>query len=117
FRLPPFGGMPSVRTPQAPQNARPHAFWDAAFPIERRGRPLRPRSISGRVIRSLVFRPTASPATLRSARYRTPRKALYLGAGSALPGRPSQAAEFQTLARRNSHTTGHTGPVYGVAVG
>ena len=32
-------------------------------------------------------------------------------------GRPSQATEFNALARRNSHTTGHTGPYHGGSIG
>jgi hypothetical protein len=28
-----FGGMPAVRTPEAPQCTRPIAHWDFAFPV------------------------------------------------------------------------------------
>ena len=40
-----------------------------------------PRSISGLFLRSLSFRPAASLSTLRSTRYRAPRKTRYTTAG------------------------------------
>src|SRR6202171_1797175 len=51
------------------------------------------------------FRPTTSLSTLRSGRYRTPRKTRFAAARYALPRPPSQATEFNALARRNSHRT------------
>jgi hypothetical protein len=66
----PFDDMPAVRTPEAPQGTGQDAPWNSAFPIERLGRLLQPRSISGLCSRSLSFRPIASLSTLRSARYR-----------------------------------------------
>jgi hypothetical protein len=66
--------------------------------------------ISGLASRSLAFRPTSSLSTLRSDRYRAPRKTRYTAAGLALRRPPSQATEFHALARRNSHTTGRAVP-------
>ena len=62
--------MPAVRTPEAPQKARPYASWNSAFPIGRLGRLLQPRSISGLCSRSRSFRPIIFLSTLRSARHR-----------------------------------------------
>jgi len=77
-----FDCMLAVRTPEAPQDTRQlYASWNTAFPIERQGRLLQPRSISGLSFRSLSFRPTAFLSTLRSDRYRTPRKTRYAAAG------------------------------------
>ena len=55
-------------------------FWDSAFPLERQGRLLRSRSISGLSVRSLAFRPATSLSTLRSGCYQTPRKTRYTAA-------------------------------------
>src|SRR6476660_1499641 len=98
--------MLAVRTPGAPQTARVGAARDSAFPFERWGRLLRSRSISGLSSRSLVFRPTTSLSTLRNGRYRPSRKTWYAAAREALPRSPSQATEFNALARRNAHRTG-----------
>src|ERR1035437_8691773 len=105
--------MLAVRTPGAPQTARVIAACGSAFPFERQGRLLRSRSISGLCSRSLSFRPTTSLSTLRSGRYRTPRKTWYAAARSALLRTPSQATEFNALARRSPHRSvraqfGHT---------
>ncbi len=76
-----FDNMPTVRIPEASRQARQLAYQDSAFPIEREGRLLQPRSISGLSFRSLSFRPIVSLSTLRSGRYRTPRKTRYVAAG------------------------------------
>jgi hypothetical protein len=55
-------------------------YRNAAFPVERSGRPLRSRSISGLTIRSLAFRPATFLSTLRSGCYQTPRKTRYAAA-------------------------------------
>jgi hypothetical protein len=65
----------------------------------------------GYVSHALVFRPPVSLSTLRLVRARTRRKTRYLTAGSAVSGSPSQTTAPSALARRNPHTTGHTGPV------
>jgi len=66
--------MLAVRTPGAPRPARVGAGFDSAFPWAGEGRLLRARSISGLCSRSLTFRPATSLSTLRSDRYRAPRK-------------------------------------------
>ncbi len=76
-----LGCMPAVRTPEAPQGTCHCVPCDSAFPLERQGRLLQPRSISGLSFRSLVFRPTPSLSTLRSVRHRPPRKTRYVAAG------------------------------------
>lgn len=42
-----FDTMPTVRTPEASRQARQGAYRNSAFPIERQGQLLQPRSISG----------------------------------------------------------------------
>ena len=64
-RLQPCGDMPAVRTPAAPQHPRPRACWDAAFPIARRGRPLRPVRLRGEC--SVHLRSGLLPPCLRFA--------------------------------------------------
>jgi len=51
--------MPAVRTPEASQDTCLGAPCNSAFPIERQGRLLQPRSISGLFLRSL-FVPACS---------------------------------------------------------
>ena len=48
-----FACMPAVQTPEAPQDTCLGAPCDFAFSIERQGRLLQPRSISGLFLRSL----------------------------------------------------------------
>jgi len=67
--------------PGSPPGHSPLRLLEFRLPHWRLGRLLQPRSISGLSSRSLSCRPAASLSTLRSARYRTPRKTRYLAAG------------------------------------
>lgn len=80
-----FTSSPSVTCQRYEPRKRPDPlavsrYRDAAFPVERSGRPLRSRSISGLSIRSLAFRPATFLSTLRSGCYQTPRKTRYTAA-------------------------------------
>ena len=80
-----FTSSPSVTCQRYEPRKRPNPlavsrYRDAAFPVERSGRPLRSRSISGLTLRSLAFRPATFLSTLRSGCYQTPRKTRYTAA-------------------------------------
>ena len=60
----------------------------------------------GAIFPFTLFRPTTSLSTLRSGRYRTPRKTRFAAARWALPRPPSQATEFNALTRRNPQQIG-----------
>ena len=80
-----FTSSPSVTCQRYEPRKRPgplamSRYRDAAFPVERSGRPLRSRSISGLSLRSLAFRPATFLSTLRSGCYQTPRKTRYTAA-------------------------------------
>ena len=80
-----FTSSPSVTCQRYEPRKRPNPlavsrYRDAAFPVERSGRPLRSRSISGLTLRSLAFRPATFLSTLRSGCYQTPRKTRYAAA-------------------------------------
>src|ERR1700741_241478 len=102
--------MLAVRTPGTPLTPRIGAGFGFAFPFGRQGRLLRSRSISGLFSRSLHS--GLQPPCLRFATAVTRRHAR-LGSqllARLLPRPSSQTADFNALARRNSHTTVRTGP-------
>ena len=99
----PFGCMPAVRTPEAPQ-VDSHIMRGLRFRLPHsrdRVGYFNHDSISGLSSRSLLFRPTTSLSTLRSGRYRSPRKTLVRGCWLGFAAAAIQATEFNALARRN----------------
>jgi hypothetical protein len=92
-------------------------LWDSAFPLERQGRLLRSRSISGLFFRSLAFRPTTSLSTLRSGCSQTPRKTQYAVARLRLcrdrhPRRlNSTRLQGATLAEPDVNLSAHPAPI------
>ena len=97
-----MGRSASLRFP----SHRVCASWVSAFPSERQGRLLQPRSISGLTFRSLSFRPTNSLSTLRSDRYRS-----HARLGTRLLAKLCRSGHlrplnFMRLPRRNTHRTG-----------
>ena len=66
--------MLAVRTPGAPPTAREDAVFDSAFPLCGTGSATPITIDFGAIFPFTSFRPTTSLSTLRSDRYRTPRK-------------------------------------------
>ena len=87
-------------------------YRDAAFPVERSGRPLRSRSIllrcpAGWGYHSVHLRSGLQPPCLRFAVADTTQDSVRGCPAQALPRSPSQATELNALARRNPLRTGH----------